>query len=469
LFSEDQFDRQGQIMDINELRNLLKQIGKEKNVDVSVLKSSIEEAIVLASRKPPLNYEDARAELDVESGKLRVLVRKTVIPAFVKNPRTEIPLSLAVKVRPGVAVGEILEVEIDPADLGRIAAVAVRTMFTERVSRAERGNVFEEYQSKVGEVLSGTVIRKERNNDLVLSVGRTEALLPRTECPSNAHYTPNTRLKVYLQALEVEGRGPVLRVSRNDPGLVERLFEQEVPEIADGTVKIVGIAREPGVRTKIAVQSLNPDVDPVGTCVGVKGSRVQQIVQELSNEKVDIVPYSLKSEDFIKAALVPAQIASVVCDDTTGMATVIVREGDLARAIGTRGQNAKLASRLTRWKLDIHSEGEERKRSSLSDEEVALKYLEDFLVQVLPDHEEHRRGFFQGTYNSVEKIASAEPSDVANLVSGSSLDPESLVEQARYYVEALANYRQTEFGDSPVDAGLDDQDLPSPGDAESAS
>jgi N utilization substance protein A len=188
----------------------------------------------------------------------------------------------------------------------------------------------------------------------------------------------------------------------------------------------------------------------VGTCVGVKGSRVQQIVSELQNEKVDIVPYSLKPEEFIKAALVPAQIASVVCDHNTGMATVIVREGDLARAIGTRGQNAKLASRLTRWKLDIHSEGEERKRSSLSDEEVNLKYLEDFLIQVLPDYEEHRRGFFQGTYNSVEKIAAADPADVAYLVSGTNLDGHSLVEQARYYVEALATFRQTEFGESAI-------------------
>jgi N utilization substance protein A len=435
-------------MDMQNLRDQLRQIAKEKGVEVSVLQSSIEDAIVTAARRPPLDYQDARAELNVDEGKLRVLVKKTVIPAFVKNPRTEIPLREAVKRVPGVAVGEVIEVEIDPADLGRIAAVAVRTMFTEKVNKAERSNIFQEYQGKVGEVLSGTVTRREKSGDLVLNVGRTEALLPRSECPSNAHYQPNARLKVLLKALELDGRGPVLRVSRNDSQLVLRLFEQEVPEVADGTVKIVGIAREPGIRTKIAVQSLNPDVDPVGTCVGVKGSRVQQIVSELQQEKVDIVPFSLRPQDFIKAALVPAQIASVDCDESTGRATVIVREGDLARAIGARGQNARLASQLTRWKLDIHSEGEERKRTSLSEEELNLKYLEDFLIQVVPDSELHRRNFFQSRFDTVEKIALADVIQLEPLLEGSGVDAASFIDQAKYYVEALANFRQTEFGEN---------------------
>jgi len=261
-----------------------------------------------------------------------------------------------------------------------------------------------------------------------------------------SHYRIGDRIKVYVLEIDPEAKGPIIKVSRTHPQLVAKLFEQEVPEIADGTVKIVNVVREPGARAKIAVQSTNKDVDPVGACVGVKGSRVQMIVRELENEKIDIVPYSENSKQFITSALVPAQIQSININEETKHADVIVKKGNLSLAIGKKGQNAKLAHRLTGWKLNIHSEGEEERLAGVNQEEIQRKYMDDLLAQVESLSPEGVEAILASPYNTVQKLAEATFDDVEELV-GSGDIADDLIEGARGYVEALKEMTRSSYGD----------------------
>src|SRR5690606_10390089 len=288
-------------MNATELKAFIRQISKEKDLDVDVVKEAIQQAIISASRKNLSQFEEARPELDVETGELHLFVTKTVVK-IATNPRTQISQRDAQKVKADAEVGEQIEVEIDPAAFGRIAAQSARQVVMQKLKDAERHKVYGEYESRKGAIFTGVLQRFEKR-DMVLNLGKTEALLPLTETPIGTKYRVGDRIKVVLTEIDPEARGPVLKVSRNSEQLVAKLFEQEVPEIADGTVRIVSIVREPGARTKLAVESTTSDVDPVGACVGVKGSRVQMIVRELEHEKIDIVPYSDNVREVIKAAL----------------------------------------------------------------------------------------------------------------------------------------------------------------------
>jgi N utilization substance protein A len=282
---------------------------------------------------------------------------------------------------------------------------------------------------------------------VILAVGKAEALLPRNEIPVTSHYRVGDRIKVYVLSIDPEAKGPIIRVSRTHPQLVAKLFEQEVPEIADGTVKIVKVAREPGSRTKIAVESTNPDVDPVGACVGVKGSRVQMIVRELENEKIDIVPFSAKLQQFITNALVPAQISSINILEDQRKAIVVVKQGNLSLAIGKRGQNAKLAARLADLTLDIHSEGEEKKLANVNVEEVQRKYLQDFLEQMERSEAGTGDKLLASKHNTVQLIAEAPAHEVATILGVDVDSAEEIVEGAREYLEALAEMTRSNYGD----------------------
>lgn len=442
-------------MNASDLKSFIRQISKEKDLDTGVVKEAIEMAIVSASKRNLAMFNDARVELDADTGILHLFVKKKVVDK-VSNPRSEATLKEARHAKKNAAIGDELEVEIDPSVFGRIAAQSARQMVFQKLKDAERMKVYDEYQGKVGEILSGTVHRYERG-DLVLSIGKGEAVLPRKEIPMTSHYRIGDRIKVYVLEIDPEAKGPIIKVSRTHPQLVAKLFEQEVPEIADGTVKVVNVVREPGARAKIAVQSTNKDVDPVGACVGVKGSRVQMIVRELENEKIDIVPYSENSKQFITSALVPAQIQSININEDTKQADVIVKKGNLSLAIGKKGQNAKLAHRLTGWKLNIHSEGEEERLAGVNQEEIQRKYMDDLLAQVESLSPEGVEAILASPYNTVQKLAEATFDDVEELV-GSGDIADDLIEGARGYVEALKEMTRSSYGDE--DDGGQGSDAP---------
>jgi len=413
--------------------NFVRQISKEKDIDIEVVKNAIEQSIISTSKKGPLFYRETRPVLDMESGRLHIFVEKTAV-AEVGEPKYEIDLKSAKKIKKDATEGENIEVEIDPFEFGRIAAQSVRQGIMQRLREAEQEKVMSEFTDKVGTVVTGIVQRFERRN-VIVGVGKVETILPQNEVPYGAQYRYGDRIKVYIQDVQKTQRGPEIRVSRACPELVIKLFEQEVPEIADGTVKVVRIAREPGVRTKIAVTSTNPDVDPVGACVGMKGSRVQMIVRELDNEKIDVIPYNANPEELIRAALNPAEVIGINLSEDSRTAQVVVSQNSLSLAIGKRGQNAKLAAKLTGWKIDILSE--ERRELLEKMEELNRRYLEDFLSQVDGLTQLARDALMKSHYNSVEKISKTAPALLLNFTNGDLQLAENLVSGAREYMDAL--------------------------------
>lgn len=445
-------------MNASELKAFIRQISKEKDLDITIVKEAIEHAIVSASKKNLSQFDEARTELDPETGELKLFVTKTVVN-IASNPRTQIALREAKKIQEDVALGDRLEVEIDPSAFGRIAAQSARQVVMQKLKDAERQKVHNEYLSRKGEIYSGIVQRHEKR-DIIVLIGKSEALLPFSETPPGSRYRAGDRIKVVLHEIDPEGRGPVLKVSRNSAELVAKLFEQEVPEIADGTVKIVNIVREAGARTKLAVKSTSSDVDPVGACVGVKGSRVQMIVRELENEKIDIVPFSEDPRQFIAAALGQAQIQSITIDEKAKKADVVVKEGNLSLAIGKRGQNAKLAAKLTGWKLDIHSEGEKEKFANVNLEEVQHQYMEDFLTQIDWADEAIREKIYNSYITSVQELANATPDELAELVDSTPQLAQEIIEGAKEYTDALAEMTRSNYGedDSSVSDSDDDSD-----------
>ncbi|MFH0792889.1 MAG: transcription termination factor NusA [bacterium] len=415
------------------LKTFIRQISKEKDLELDVIKEAIEQALVSASKKNLSSYVNARPELDMESGTLHLYVTKTVVESPAINSRTEVGLAEAKKLKKGVKVGEEVEVEISPASFGRIAAQSAKQIVMQRLRDAEREKIYDEFKDKEGHVVTGVVQRFERR-DGIINIGKTEGILPLTEQPMGSRYRIGDRLRVLIQEVKRTPKGPVILLSRKDPNLVIKLFEQEVPEMAEGVVKILTVAREPGVRTKIAVISSSTDVDPVGACVGMKGSRVQMVVRELENEKIDIVPYSTEARAFIAAALNPAKVKHITLHQAEQRAEVIVAKGNLSLAIGRKGQNTKLASKLTGWKLDLRSEEE---MGGMGYEEIQTAYLGDFLAQIQGLSDLGKQAILRSQYKSVEKIAGCRPEDLLAFSSDSRELAEKLIEGASEYLEAL--------------------------------
>ena len=426
-------------MDTAALKAFIRAISKEKDLPAEILKDAIEHSILSASRKQLSRYRDAVPKLDLDAGTLTVMVTKTVTEEAPKGDREHIGLKEARKATGNrkLKVGEEVRVDIDPGEFGRIAAQSVRQMVTQRLRDAERSKIYEEYKDKEGVMVTGIVQRFDRR-DVMLNIGRAEGILLASEQPSGAHYKFNDRLKVLIIRVEKTSRGPAIILSRKSPQLVIELFRQEVPEIADATVQIVGIAREAGVRTKIAVKSVNSDVDPVGACVGMKGSRVQMVVRELENEKIDIVPWSMDTSTFIRNALNPAKIVGIELQEDQRRADVTVAQGNLAIAIGRKGQNTKLAAKLSGYRLDIRSENEEE----LAYEEIQRRYLSDFLEQIegLPDL--YQQAILRSNFNSVDKIAKADPLRLMPFTGDNEAMVQSMIEGARVYLVALHEMEQ---------------------------
>ncbi len=334
----------------------LEQIEKEKGIPIEILIETVEAALVSAYKKNFGAIGDVRVDIDQERGQWRVFARRQVV-AEPDNPHAQVSLAEAQQRKPDVAIGDWLDEDVTPENFGRIAAQTAKQVLVQRIREAEREIVFDEFSARAGEVVTGEVQRKD-NRNVFISLGRVEALLPPREQVPNEAYRFGDRLKVLIVDVRKTTKSPQVVVSRSHPDLLKRLFELEVPEVEEGIVEIKSIAREAGARSKVAVASRDPQVDAVGACVGHRGARVQAIVDELDGEKIDIVRWAPKIEEYLASALSPAKVSRVIASEQDLSATVIVPDNQLSLAIGRRGQNVRLAARLTGWKIDIRSEAQ---------------------------------------------------------------------------------------------------------------
>lgn len=342
----------------SELIRALDQLEKERGIEKEVLVEAIEAALVSAYKKNFGSSQEVRISIDRDTGEVKVfaLKRVTTIP---KDENSEISLEEARKMDSRYEEEDLAEIEVTPRKFGRIAAQTAKNVVLQRIREAERNLIFEEYLNKEGDIVTGIIQRNERRN-IIIDLGKAEAVMMPSEQTPGEEYRFNDRIKTYIVEVKKTTKGPQILVSRTHPGLVKRLFELEVPEIHDGTVEIKSISREAGSRTKIAVYSKDPNVDPIGACVGQRGTRVQAIVDELRGEKIDIIKWSSDPEEYISSSLSPAKVVRVDIDEDTRTARVIVPDFQLSLAIGKEGQNARLAARLTGWKIDIKSESQLR-------------------------------------------------------------------------------------------------------------
>ena len=341
-----------------ELIHALKQLEKEKGIDKEVLLEAIEAALISAYKKNFGSGQNVKVHIDRETGNVKVYSLK-VVRSKVENPQTEISLEEAHKINSLLIEGDTAEIEVTPRTFGRIAAQTAKQVVVQRIREAERGIIYDEFVNKESDIVTGIVQRIERKN-VIIDLGKAEAVLTPTEQVPGEVYNFGDRLKLYVLEVKKTSKGPQIMVSRTHPGLVKRLFELEVPEIHDGIVEIKSIAREAGSRTKIAVFSKDDNVDPVGACVGQKGTRVNAIVDELKGEKIDIIKWSINAEEYISSSLSPAKVIRVDLDEENKTAKVTVADFQLSLAIGKVGQNARLAAKLTGWKIDIKNESELR-------------------------------------------------------------------------------------------------------------
>lgn len=340
-------------MSVN-LANIIEQVGKDKGIDKSILIEALETAVLKAAEKRFGANKVIEAHYQEEAGEIELFLFKTVVEKVTDN-ETEISLEDGVELDPEAVMGDSLGVKLDWKEFGRIDAQTAKQIIIQKMREAERNIVYKEFSSKKNEIVTGIVQRFERG-DIIIDLGRAEALLPKKEQVRREGYKQGERIRGLILEVKVEAKGPQIIMSRTHPGFLMKLFQLEVPEIYEGIVEIKVVAREPGERAKIAVQSNNVDVDPVGACVGVKGSRVQSVVQELKGEKIDIVHWSEDPAVFVRNTLSPAQISRVITDEATHTMEVIVPDDQLSLAIGKKGQNVRLAAKLSGWKIDIRTE-----------------------------------------------------------------------------------------------------------------
>ena len=340
----------------NDLVMTMRQIMDQTELPQTIFIEAIEAALYSAAKRRYGSTRGVSIKIDPELGDIRCYVPKKVVE-IMHHFATEIPIEEAVKIKPDAQLDEVIEVEIDPSEFGRIEAQTARQILVQKIKEAEREQIYEEYKEQEGEVITGYVQRTERGN-IILDLERTEGLLPFSEVPRPHNYRRGDALKCLVVEVNLDQKGPQIILSRTHNGLIARLFEIEVPEVYDGIVRIMAIARDPGDRAKVAVVAADETIDAVGTCVGVKGSRVQTVVRELEGEKIDLLQWNPDPALFIANALQPANVVRVNINDENTSAEVIVPDDQLSLAIGRRGQNARLAAKLTGWKIDIKSESE---------------------------------------------------------------------------------------------------------------
>ncbi|SDD44953.1 transcription termination factor NusA [Sporomusa acidovorans] len=347
-----------------EFMQAFEQLGREKGIAPEVLFDAIEAALISAYKRNFGSAQNVRVSLDRSTGEIHVYARKNVVDE-VNDARLELSLSEAKAIDPRYELEDIVELEVTPKNFGRIAAQTAKQVVVQRIREAERGMIYEEFSNRESDIVTGIVQRIEQKN-VYIDLGKAEAILAPSEQIPDEVYKHNDRLKTYIVEVKKTTKGPQILVSRTHPGLLKRLFELEVPEIHDGVVELKSVAREPGLRSKIAVYSRDETVDPVGACVGHKGMRVQTIVNELKGEKIDIVKWNTDPAKYIANALSPARVISVEIQETEKMSRVVVPDYQLSLAIGKEGQNARLAAKLTGWKIDIKSESQAAQAAKLS-------------------------------------------------------------------------------------------------------
>jgi transcription termination/antitermination protein NusA len=336
------------------LNHIIDQVVKDKGIDRGVLVEALESAVLSAANKKYRNTRDLEAHYSDEIGEVEIFEFVTVVDEVIDSYK-EIDVEEAKEIDPDVEIGDSLGMKMDASGFSRIAAQTAKQVIIQKVREAEREGVYNEFKGRTGELVNGIVRRYERG-DLIVDLGRAEALLPHREQVPRENYRQGDRVRAYISEVKMSTKGPQIILSRTAPGVVAALFMTEVPEIAEGIVEIKSVAREPGSRAKIAVLSNDPDVDPVGACVGMRGSRVQNVVSELRGEKIDIIPWTPDTARFACAALSPAEVTRVYVDNEEKALEIIVPDDQLSLAIGKKGQNVRLAAKLIGWKIDIKSE-----------------------------------------------------------------------------------------------------------------
>lgn len=388
------------------LNRMIDQVAKEKGISRDTLVEALEAALVSAARKKYGNRVELEAQYSDETGEVEVFLFKDVVE-LVEDATTQIDLNTARReLDPEAEIGDQLGVKMETGTFGRIAAQTAKQVIIQKVKDAERENIYAEYKDRKGDVVTGVVQRFEKRN-IVVNLGRAEAVLPFNEQIPRENYRQNDRIRALILEVRRTQKDPQIILSRANPAFLVKLFEQEVPEIAEGIVRIMCAAREPGQRAKIGVRSTDADVDPVGACVGMKGSRVQSVVQELRGEKIDIIPWNDDPAHFVCNALAPAEISKVIIDQDTGTMEVIVADEQLSLAIGKKGQNVRLAAKLTGWKIDVRSESKEEKITGESFERlVAIDGMDDETATML----------FENGYRTPEDIARATMAELSSFI-----------------------------------------------------
>ena len=389
----------------DEFFDALQALEKEKGIPEGYLAEKIVNAITIAVKHNYKAGDNAIVELDPKKKLFRVALRKTAVES-VDIPSMEIELEEARRIDPALSLGDTVDIELDTHDFGRIAAQTAKHVIRQGIKEVEREVVTDEVMRKQHELVTGTISRIDTNTgSAYVDVGRTEAIMPSNEQISGEELHEGQMIKVYVADVKSGDKGTRTIVSRTHPGVIRRMFELEVPEIFDGTVEIMGIAREPGSRTKVAVMSKNPDVDPIGSCIGPKGGRVGNIVSELNGEKIDLIPYSAETGEYIGAALAPAKVIDVIANRDDRRARVIVPDDQLSLAIGNKGQNVRLAAKLTGWRIDIRPESERDKVEEEKPAEPKQTTMAAAFKAALGQDSEEENGEEENGENAEEKKA----------------------------------------------------------------
>ena len=411
---------------ITDLIRTIEQVSRDKGIDSKILIEALEEAVRSAVKKKFGPEYELEVSFNKEVGEVEVFEFKEVVKKVV-DEKLQVSLKEARKLDPESEIGDSLGMKMDMDVLGRIAAQSARQVIMQRLREAERDAVYEDFKDRKGEIVNGIVQRFDKGS-IIVNLGKAEAELPLKEQIPNEKYTQGDRIRAYIYDVKQFSRGPQIILSRTHPNFLSILFENEVPEISDNIVKIMQVAREPGSRAKIAVASKDKDVDSVGACVGMKGSRVQAVVQELRGERIDIVPWDPDPAKFVCNALAPAEILRVIVDEENRSMEVVVPDDQLSLAIGKRGQNVRLASRVTNWRLDVTSESEYNK---------ALKEGYQSLLQLSRVGQKLATALYEVGFRSAEDIAKADEGDLIMVKGISEKRAKELIQEALNYLESL--------------------------------
>jgi len=408
-----------------ELKRLIEQMGKDRGIDKDVIISALEDAMLMAARKKLGSNVELEAHYNDDSGEIEVFQFKTVVEKVV-DPETQVALEEAVSTLDDEAqFGDVLGSKIETSTFGRIAVQSARQIIIQRVKDAERDNIYEEYHTKKGNISNGFVQRVEGGN-IIVNLGSAEGVLPINEQIFKESYKRGDRIRSFICEVKKITKGPQIILSRTHPGFLKALFELEVPEIAEGLIEIVNVSREPGKRSKIAVRTRDKDIDPVGACVGMRGARVQSVVQELRGEKIDIVPYSEDQAKYVCNALAPAKVNRVFVDEENRAMEVIVPDDQLSLAIGKSGQNVRLAVKLTGWKIDVKSES-----ATAAKADEGLKNL----MKIKGMEEADAEKLFAAGLKSVAMVAAADVEQLAALPDIDRDNAEAWIKEAEMVID----------------------------------